>query len=96
MGCSSLLIAFNKNANNIQLATTAEVTECSNLGNITVETLGRFGKKIGREKGKVEAELQSKAIWQAAKINATAVVPITEISRDGNRTYVAYKCQETL
>ncbi len=92
VGCAGLFVAFDKKANRIQVLAAEEVTECSKVGNITVDTLGNFGKKVGRDKEKVAAELASKAIWEARDLNATAVVPITEIGRSGNQTFFAYVC----
>lgn len=96
MGCASILIPFNKTANKIKVVTIEEVAECSNLGNISVNTLGNFGKKVGRNREKVAIELEGKAIWRAAQLNATNVVPLTQIGRKGNQTYAAYVCSEPL
>lgn len=92
-----MFIAFDKRANKIKVVSLEEVAECTSIGNVTAKTVGdskaRSSKvKVGRLTEKMADELEVNAIWKSAKINATDIVPITEINRTGRQTYAAYIC----
>ena len=83
---------FNNKIGRIQVVEAHEVAHCNKVGEVEASTLGTLTEKIGRLREKVQAELDFDAKRKAADLDATDVVPLTEIDKTGKRTYAAYVC----
>ena len=89
-GCSGLILVGQK-AGFIKIISQEEAAQCEKLDEITVKALAKLGK-INRVHAKVEIEAENMARHKAVEINATAISPLTEMTKDGNQTFAAYDC----
>ena len=89
-GCSSILFVGQKSSK-IQVISSAEAINCEKLQEVKVKVVARLGK-INRDPAKFKVEAQNKALNKAAEINATAISPLSEVSKEGNQTFAAYHC----
>ena len=89
-GCSGLILVGQKSGF-IKIISQEEAAQCEKLDEITVKALAKLGK-INRVHAKVEIEAENIARNKAVEINATAISPLTEMTKDGNQTFAAYDC----
>ena len=89
-GCSGLILVGQKSGL-IKIISQEEAAQCEKLGEIPVKALARLGK-INRDRAKVEVEAENIARNKAVEINATAISPLTEMTKEGNQTFAAYDC----
>ncbi len=67
---------------------------CKLLGSVKVQTKSKVGF-YHRSEDVLEKELEILALNEASTMDASAIVPVTEVTMDGSRRYNAYQCPTT-